>query len=215
MATLNEISYNIARLLGKNTDPQTIAQVKFNVLYYRALLIRRSLERNPDMFETGLYSILRCVPMEKVNAVECPIDVVSCQWFMRSEKPIPKPVHTKGDPFIYVGTVDGMRGFSWASPVALDKLKFNRYTPGDSPRYFYLGDYLYIMNAFPEQIRLVGIFEDPTKFRSITGCDGKPVYNSDEEFPMPLDMVQQVTVSLLSGEYRLLKPAEDEDVTTG
>ena len=44
--TLNEIAYNIADAAGRGTNAAYIERLKFQIKYYRSLLIRRDQERN-------------------------------------------------------------------------------------------------------------------------------------------------------------------------
>ena len=43
--TLNEIAYNIADASGRGTNAAYIERLKFQIKYYRALLLRRDQER--------------------------------------------------------------------------------------------------------------------------------------------------------------------------
>ena len=67
-------------------------------------------------------------------------------------------------------------------------------------------DYLYIYNADGlEYINVRGVFEDPEDLRLFDcGDDGGCYDDSTSEFPIPMDMVQGITQSLMSGELRML-----------
>ena len=68
MATLNEIAYNIAGAVGKNTDPVFINRIKFQIEYFRALFLRRDAQTNfniPDAFIQTL-----ALDLEWVNAID-------------------------------------------------------------------------------------------------------------------------------------------------
>ena len=63
--TLNEIAYNIADASGRATNAAYIERLKFQIKYYRSLLIRRDQERNtylPDQF---------------IQTLEAPISIVN------------------------------------------------------------------------------------------------------------------------------------------
>ena len=72
--TLNEIAYNILNLVrggrSSNNDYISTGQVKFNVKYYRAMLIRRDFARN-GIFTRHLEQDLGCLELEKVDASKC------------------------------------------------------------------------------------------------------------------------------------------------
>jgi len=101
--TLNEIAYNIADASGRGTNAAYIERLKFQIKYYRALLIRRDQERNtylPDQF---------------IQTIEVPIAIVNIndsiefsaaingQGLHKSNSQIPDPVRLKrGVPFFQV-----------------------------------------------------------------------------------------------------------------
>ena len=101
--TLNEIAYNIADASGRGTNAAYIERLKFQIKYYRALLIRRDQERNtylPDQF---------------IQTIEVPISIVNIndsiefsaaingQGLHKSNSQIPDPVRLKrGVPFFQV-----------------------------------------------------------------------------------------------------------------
>ena len=101
--TLNEIAYNIADASGRGTNAAYIERLKFQIKYYRALLLRRDQERNsylPDQF---------------IQTIEVPITIVNIadsiefsaafngQPLHKSDSGIPNPVRFKdGKPFTQV-----------------------------------------------------------------------------------------------------------------
>ena len=78
--TLNEIAYNILNLVrggrSSNNDYISTSQIKFNVKYYRAMLIRRDFARN-GIITRHLEQDLGCLELIKVDASKCcrlPVD---------------------------------------------------------------------------------------------------------------------------------------------
>lgn len=101
--TLNEIAYNIADASGRATNAAYIERLKFQIKYYRSLLIRRDQERNtylPDQFIQTLEA-----PISIVNIAET-IEfsaAVNNQPLHKSNSILPKPVRLKrGVPFFEV-----------------------------------------------------------------------------------------------------------------
>ena len=101
--TLNEIAYNIADASGRATNASYIERLKFQIKYYRSLLIRRDQERNtylPDQFIQTLEA-----PITLVNIAET-IEfsaAVNNQPLHKSNSILPKPVRLKrGVPFFEV-----------------------------------------------------------------------------------------------------------------
>lgn len=101
--TLNEIAYNIADASGRATNAAYIERLKFQIKYYRSLLIRRDQERNtylPDQFIQTIEA-----PISLVNIAET-IEfsaAVNNQPLHKSNAILPKPVRLKrGVPFFEV-----------------------------------------------------------------------------------------------------------------
>ena len=72
--TLDEIAYNILNLVrgGRSHNDESISlrQIKFNIKYYRAMLIRRDFARN-GIVTRHLEQDLGCIKLESVDAVKC------------------------------------------------------------------------------------------------------------------------------------------------
>ena len=72
--TLNEIAHNVLNLVrgGHSHHDESISlrQIKFNIQYYRAMLIRRDFARN-GMVTRHLEQDLGCIKLEAVDAVKC------------------------------------------------------------------------------------------------------------------------------------------------
>lgn len=196
--TLNEIVYNLADIVGKTDTPHFIERLKFNVMYYRALLIRRDQERNSFIPEQFMQSL--CVDMIKVDASECCDVTVDCV-IMRSVKKLPSPIRLKaGSPFAYVGTIDNLKSYAPMSVGELPYVSHSTFT-GHSARYFIQNGYLYIVNSKALKVAVKGIFEDPRdlmEYDCLEDC-----YSDDSQFPITADMVQRITQALLSGELQL------------
>jgi hypothetical protein len=205
--TLNEIVYNLADITGKTDVPHFLERLKFNVMYYRALLIRRDQERNTHLPEQFMQSF--CMEMEKVNASECCDVEIDC-IIMRSKKKLPSPIRLKnGSPLTYVGTLDNLKSYA---PMSVGELPFIGHSTftGKVARYFVQNDYLYIVNAKPIKVVVKGIFEDPRDLKDFD-CDGD-CYDDDNSFPITADMVQRITQSLLAGELQILLPGDGGEV---
>ena len=89
---------------------------------------------------------------------------------------------------------------------------FTKYT-SSVPKYFHQNSRIYTLNI-PTTDSVLGsnyvlpklfvraIFEDVDSLRGFTYL-GEDCYNDDMQFPCTMDMVQQITQSILSGEYRV------------
>jgi hypothetical protein len=101
--TLNEIAYNIADASGRGINAAYLERLKFQIKYYRALLLRRDQERNSYL------------PDQMIQTIEAPISIVNIadsiefsaafneQPLHKSNSSIPNPVRFKtGIPFTQV-----------------------------------------------------------------------------------------------------------------
>lgn len=72
--TLNQIAYNILNVIrggrSNNDDHISLDQIKFNIKYYRAMLIRRDLARN-NFMSRHIEQDLKCLRLIPVDANKC------------------------------------------------------------------------------------------------------------------------------------------------
>jgi hypothetical protein len=206
--TLNEIAYNLLNLMraGRthNDENISIAQIKFNIKHYRAMFIRRDFMRN-GLITRHLEQDLGCLELEKVDAsmcrdcgfiVDCPV------W--KTKKKIPRTVRFNfRDAITHVGDITGLGRIPLIEPYEVQWLPYDKYT-ANRPKAYMIEDYLYVYN--PNAMELVnvrGVFEDPEELAGLKSCD--PVcYDADSPFPIPADMVGQISAGLINGELKLL-----------
>ena len=102
--TLNEIAYNIADASGRGTNAAYIERLKFQIKYYRALLIRRDQERNsylPDAFIQTIEVPISAVTLTSPNATVLtggdidPTTSINSQTLHKSDFQLPEPVRLK------------------------------------------------------------------------------------------------------------------------
>lgn len=205
--TLDEIAYNILNLVrgGKSSQDESIslAQVKFNIKHYRAMLIRRDFARN-GLVTRHLEQDLRCVELERVDLSKCCNIDIDCPAY-RSVKKLPRTVRFNFEEAItYVGDITGIGRIPLIKPYEVAFLVGDKYTKGNVKAYM-IEDYLYIVNYNgAKYLNVRGIFEDPEEVSSFIDCGGQPCYSSSSTFPMPMDMVQAITTGMANGELRLL-----------
>jgi len=204
--TLNEIAYNILNLArggrSSNNDHISLDQIKFNVKYYRAMLIRRDFTRN-GIITRHLEQDLGCIELQKVDASKCCNLPVDCAVY-RSKVKIPKTVRFSfKDAITHVGDVTGLATIPMVEPHMVEYLPYDKYTKQQKKAYM-IEDYLYIYNGDGLKfINVRGVFEDPEEV-ALFDCDGSDCYDDDSEFPIPMDMVQIITQGLMSGELMML-----------
>ena len=210
--TLNEIAYNILNLVrggrSSNNDHISTSQIKFNVKYYRAMLIRRDFARN-GMITRHLEQDLGCLELIKVDASKCCNLPTECAVY-RTVKKIPKTVRFNfKDAVTYVGAIDGKANIPIVESHTVQWLPFDKYTKNKMKAYM-IEDYLYVYNADGLKfINVRGIFEDPEDL-SKYDCDGTDCYDEDSDFPIPMDMLQTITQGIMSGELMMLSTSVND-----
>ena len=210
--TLNEIAYNILNLVrggrSSNNDHISLDQVKFNVKYYRAMLIRRDFARNGTITR-HLEQDLKCLELVKVDASKCCNLPTECAVYKTIRK-IPRTVRFNfKDAVTYVGAIDGKANIPIVESHTVQWLPYDKYTKNKMKAYM-IEDYLYVYNADGLKfINVRGIFEDPEDL-SKYDCDGNDCYDDDSDFPIPMDMLQTITQGIMSGELMMLSTSVND-----
>lgn len=227
--TLNKVAYNVLNLMrgGRSTNNEyiDIEQIKFNVLYYRALLIRRSLEREQNFrkFEHDLGFVNVEVHEEaEGQSLDLTTNVA------RTSVLLPEFVRVKGGPAVtFVGKSDKRTRYPLVEVFESPYQSYNKYT-SSAIRSYLFNDRVYLLNdsaaeaintmleggeidpnAFVESnevINIRGIFEDPREVAEFLGKD-------EVELMLPMDMVQMITQSLANGELQIVSQTENDKVT--
>ena len=86
--SINELCFNILNIAKTKTtiqEPISLAQIKFNVLAIRALLIKQELNKNytPD---SSTIQTLECVNVKLVDSSECSCILTGCKLLRTVEK---------------------------------------------------------------------------------------------------------------------------------
>lgn len=216
-ASLNEIANNIRNLLrggrSSNDDLMSLDQIKYQIKYYRSLLIRRDMQRNLDR-SNSFEQDLGHIELENVDSAESP-NFFSGNIISKSKKQIPTPIRLKNSEALTYIAIDDK--FGTQIPV-LDGVRtswqqYNKYT-SDTSFAVYRDGYLYIYNNISVSRAYVrGIFEDPEQVFEFTDENGLNLYDENSPFPISQDMLQQITQSLINGEGNfLLKTPNDNEL---
>ena len=129
--TLNEIAYNILNLVrgGRSNQSEHISldQIKWNILHYRAMMIRRDFARN-GLITRHLEQDLGCLELEHVDASRCCNLPTTCK-VSRTIRPIPKTVRFNfKDAITFIGDVSGQNNIPMVSPNMVRWLPYDKYT---------------------------------------------------------------------------------------
>lgn len=194
MPTLNQIVFNIAENLG-DTSEVLISRLKFTVLYYRAMMIRRDYTRNGHLPESLLQELV----------FDTESTVYHKDKFNRTKVKPPIPIRIKGPVFHYVGGIDRKTPYRFLYPEQMEYHNHNKYSC-KIPGYSYIDGYVTVHNISASKIMIRGVFEDP---REVGKLMGQGCVDDDAPFPIPLDMVEAITKGILSGEMQVKSPQAD------
>lgn len=206
--TLDEIAYNLLNLVrgghSHHDDTISLAQMKFNILHYRAMFIRRDYAKN-GFTSRHIEQDLGCVPIVKVDASKCCNLDTGCSIY-RTKLELPRTVrYNFKEALTYVGTVGGFDTIPLVNSNTVKWLTYDKYTKNKMKAYM-IDEFLYIYNAEGiENINIRGIFENPRDVSRYGDCAGSGCYNdSSHDFPIPMDMIQQINQGILNGELKVL-----------
>ncbi len=230
--SLNQIAYNIRNKIeggrAHHNTYITTDQIKFNVETYRALFLRREIERNNEQkeFEQSLTLEVSRVTMGESSGMGLPDHV------LRSER-IPVAVRLRNrDGITYVATTDRKTTIPVVDYHTVLMTAYNKYT-AKQPRAFVMdsrvwvyGDpvSLFIDRYSPEdgedenglkgdisKIFIRGIFENPAEAMMVQNPELDATNVDDEPYPLSADMVQRITEGLITGQLPMLLNEEDEE----
>lgn len=206
---LNEIAYNIAEILNRESDLEFIEQIEKQINYYRALLIRRSFDRarfiSPQFIQT-----IPCVLVDKVPITDMQEFELEC-FIYCTEVQIPGFVRLReGNAITFVGSIDKKVSLQEVDPNSVKYNKYSRYSK--SMKGFFMREgKIFLINYNPKYLRIEGVFEEPEKLSEVMNCSGN-FLPLNEDYPVTLDMIQQITQSILSVEGNVFKPENDEAI---
>jgi hypothetical protein len=205
---LDEIVYNIAGTLGIEGNLDAIEQIEKQVHYYRALLIRRTVDKNTPVAPQFIQS-LPCVKTKPLPQSECE-DILSNCIIYRTVDKIPTSVRLqRGSGITFLGTVGKEISYSELDFNALRYQQFNKYIK--NPVGYYVSDgYVYLVNTSAEHVRIEGIFENPQAVEQVTDCTGNFI-TFEGDYPATLDLIQQITQSILNQEANAIKRDENAE----
>lgn len=228
MSTLNTIAENIAFKLGDQFNTTLKESIKETLITYRAKFIRDDTDRNfiSDVHLSQVMNIEFEVVdllqefkanLDIVNSI-C-ADVSSQQGYkvLRSKTLVPLPVRTKTSrrsPYQYLGRITGEKSYTYTDLEQYYYIRSMRYNT-KTIYYTFINGRIYIINNLKEcdinnsleiaNAMIKSIFEDPREAYSI--CSDKSIKVDDRTFPIPMDMLMQITNGILRGEYP--RPATD------
>lgn len=204
MASLNKIAERIAYALNDPLNVELKENIKFSIKYWRATLIRRDVARNgqSDEFLQRFYFDL--IKVDKADACNFNLDCL----ILRSKFEIPKPIRLNNDIlFKFVGSVDG-KPWTFTEYEEIAYTAYNKFTSLQI-RYAYINNYIYVFgNIKLKKGAIQAPFADPSIINN--SCDNTLCYSDDLEFPIAEDMLQSIIQGILTTEFRIMQPKDNE-----
>lgn len=213
--SLNKVAESVAHTLGLPYDIFLQEKIKFSAIQYRALLIRRDLERN--FITRNFLQSLSCLELICVDSAEC-CNVNTYEKILRTKEQIPVPLRTKDyDSFHSVSTIDIQKRKSFIE-TTFENLKYRRELKFTStePCYVYHNNYVYIFDKPTPNFKYIDIdsvFEDPRQVGNLSDCNGKNCYSDDDIFPMGADQYPALEAYLLETYGKSQRKVDNEEVT--
>lgn len=188
MASLNELAYNLLNKLsgGRSTNNEYISldQIKFNINYYRSLIIHRDLKKN--VLENDSFYQFITLDMESVEP-----------GLSKTVEKIPELVRLDHRYALRVGQETS---YPITNPFRLKFKIFDKFTSNNKYSYLKNG-YLYIEDDL-NSIGIMGIFENPSKAYIADGEDPENV--DDFHYPISGDISQRISRSLINGDMEII-----------
>ena len=182
--TLNEIAYNLLNQVrggrSHNDEHISLDQIKFNIKHYRAVFIRRDYSRS-GFNSRHTEQDLGCLELIKVDPSKCCNLPSSCSVYRTTEK-IPRTVrYSFEEALTHIGDITGTGTIPLVNSNMIQFLPWDKYT------------------------NVRGVFEDPAEVAKFKNCSGSDCYDDNvHNYPIPMDMLEQINKSILSGELGLL-----------
>lgn len=211
-ASLNEIANGILDTLrgGRSNHDErfSLEYIKELVKNYRALFIRRDMERNHNRFrmfeqDLGIVSVSNVDSADDTN-------VKTGDTVVRTDNKIPAPVRMKN----WEGITHISPKGKFQEPIPLldsSRAMFQEHNKFCPVYACYINGYIYVFNDITiKQLNIRGVFEDPEEVFGFTDSEGLEVYDADSPFPVPRDMVQRITQAILNTEGQALVQTKED-----
>jgi len=215
MATLNQIAYNIRNLYrkgkGSNNDDLSLEQIKFLVHNYRALYLRREMNKHNAVLDTFEQSL--CVELEEVDASKCPSNLIGYN-VLRSKTKLPDFLRGTTSLYIsFIGAINGTTRWQYVPAFAMEWNQYNKITKGRI-KAFILDNYLYVFPDCRIKFAMIrGILENPKDAATFTNQDGSPCYNDDGDYPVPADMIVGISNDIVANELNSMEKLGKNDTS--
>ena len=221
--TLNQIAEDIAYKLGDQFNHTLKESIKHTLIIYRSKFIRDDISKNGINANTYYQSVV--LEFEKVNKLSDVGADVSCLAsicsyakedkkfiILKSKKQIPAFIKLKSagnSPFKFLGSVDRLKRFKYATPDTLEYITYLPYQKNEI--YYYISDnYVYLLNSTEICNTLIeGIFDNPREAYPL--CEGNN-FKDDNEFPISNDLLFYIVNNIVTREYPLINKDDGDEI---
>lgn len=208
--SLNEIVQMLSDRLGQPFNVPLQEELKIIVNYKRADWIQKLVDKHPEQRKYFLKDFTAA--LIEAEKAECPVNL-DCP-LLRTEFPVPVPIRTDFSLFDYVGDPDKMDAYAYTTPDQLFWiLSYGAKYTRDKPRYFYVNGYVFIYNERQlEYVNIRGMWPDQRSLKDFK-CEDVPCYTDDEQYDIPMDILNTMIQDILKNELKILISPEQAEVT--
>jgi hypothetical protein len=213
MVTKNKLVYDLVNIYrgGVQSDDEILSlrQVSFWVDNTRAELIRQDFEKKRSISDNVVQTI-GCLPVELIDASECPCNIASGCTIMRTVQQLPTTIETYHKNLITkIGpSLVGQRAYTIISYQRAPVFGSNKYNKNEVAAFLH-NRYVYLINADPELsfISLDGVFEYPEEVAAFFSCDGEACYTDDSRYPISAHMIEVLKQKIMTVNFSVLSRA--------
>ena len=114
-------------------------------------------------------------------------------FILRSKLPLPRSIEGDDDNYILAVTdITNEKTFSKTNVFRSKTSKYSKFT-GQSPKWYILNDFLYIINKnLMEECLVTGIFENPREVGRFMTQQLQAIWTEDTKYPMSLKMTEEL-----------------------
>ena len=205
MDTLNHISDRLySRLAGNKEYNQNFLSgelLKYDIITARSQLIRRDVANHGSLHE-HFWQTIPCMKLIESSEKDCK----GCQESKRTEKEVPSLVRMKNTSIIpiRIHSPDHYISIPVYPAHHIRWTGSNKFTHS-LPKAYRIGNYIHVQNIpYVEELSISGVYHNPRELQKFNDEDGNPIYEDDKEFPMPLDLVEDMIDKITNGELELI-----------
>ena len=170
------------------------------------------------MRDFGMFTQVECIEMKRIKSHKCDIaEFKTANQIMRSKKKFPEIFVSSGG-YIIEGILNINNEEEYrALRSPKDFRNNNKRQFGNSFKFYYINDYLYLLNTTTELVSINALFVDPQLAKQLSSCDecDECASRLEDEFVCPQEFestVRDQVVQLLLGGHKQVVADENPDL---